>query len=248
MLSLKWVWGLEDLTWQLWWPPWGERTGPRPWCRSGSLARPGNPLSSCQRPLQGKETRPCSPKSESQCLVLTHVQTYNTFLSSWYYGATQAQVCTCIFVPAALCGGNHRRVTFTSKLTEWMLTVWSCVARLALEPKWGSEPRAVVEAPALLHLGGALTHQLATAACRLVARGTALAVVNRRLAAFHALPPRAGHADSLLEAQLLTAWVEVEDGMRGFKVGEKKMDNVMKCSSVSFVPIFIQLTCPKPKR
>lgn len=83
------------------------------------------------------------------------------------------------------------------------LTIRSGSASLALQPQRGSKAGSIVEAPALLHLGGAPAHQLAVAH-HLVARGTALAVTDGCLPTLDALTPRARHPNPLLKAQLLT--------------------------------------------
>lgn len=84
------------------------------------------------------------------------------------------------------------------------LTIWDGSASLALQPQRRPKPGPIVEAPALLHLGRAPAHQLG-ASHHLVARGTALAVVDGRLPALHALTTRTRHPDPLLKTQLLTA-------------------------------------------
>ena len=67
----------------------------------------------------------------------------------------------------------------------------------ALQAQGGPEARAVVEALALLHLGGAALSR--------DVRAGGPPVPQRRLPALDALAPRAGHAHALLEAELLAA-------------------------------------------
>ena len=88
------------------------------------------------------------------------------------------------------------------------LTVWGGTG-LALEAEGGSEAGAVVEAPALLHLGGG-------SALRTLLRHRGTPVVDRRrLATFDALPSRARHPHAVFEAQLLATVVEKGGGGNG---------------------------------
>lgn len=91
---------------------------------------------------------------------------------------------------------------------------------MALEAQRGSEARAVVEAPALLDLGG--TRALRSA----VGHRRAPVVPGGRLAVLDALTSGARHPDPLLKAQLLA-----ED--RG-EFGEKS-DSVSVMRFVSFL-------------
>lgn len=84
------------------------------------------------------------------------------------------------------------------------LTIRSSSACLTLQPQRRPKPGPIVEAPALLHLGRAPAHQLGPAH-HLIARGTALAVVDGCLPALHALTTRTRHPNPLLKTQLLTA-------------------------------------------
>lgn len=71
-------------------------------------------------------------------------------------------------------------------------------ARLALQAERRPETRAVVEAPALLHFGGA-------GALRADVRHRRAPVIHRRrLSVLYGLTSRARHSHPLLEAQLLT--------------------------------------------
>lgn len=97
-----------------------------------------------------------------------------------------------------------------SKMDTVRLTIWDSSTRLTLQPQRRPEAGAIVEAPALLHFGGAPSHQLG-ASHHLVARGTALAVVDGRLPALHALTARTRHPDPLLKTQLLTAGREEKE-------------------------------------
>ena len=72
-------------------------------------------------------------------------------------------------------------------------------ARLALKAEWGSEACAVIEAPTLLHLGGA------GALCTGFSHWWPPVVHWRRLPLLDALTSRARHPYPLLEAQLLAA-------------------------------------------
>ncbi len=85
-----------------------------------------------------------------------------------------------------------------------LLTIWDSSASLTLQPQRRPKPGSIVEAPALLHFGRAPTHQLG-ATHHLVARRTALAVIDGRLPALHALTTRTRHPDPLFKTQLLTA-------------------------------------------
>lgn len=84
-----------------------------------------------------------------------------------------------------------------------MLTLWSSCAVLTLQPQRWPKTCPIVEAPAFLHFGWAPAHQLITAH-HLVARGTALAIIDGCLPTLHALTTRTRHSDSLLETQFLT--------------------------------------------
>lgn len=97
------------------------------------------------------------------------------------------------------------------------LTIWDSSASLTLQPQRRPKAGPIVEAPALLHFGWAAAHQLA-ASHHLVARGTALAVIDGHLPALHALTTRTCHPNPLLKTQLLTA------GMKGEKGEEKEAE------------------------
>ena len=77
------------------------------------------------------------------------------------------------------------------------LTICHRLGLGALEPQRGPEAGAVVEAPALLHFGGA--------ALGGDVRAGGPPVAQRGLPALDALAPRARHAHALLEAELLAA-------------------------------------------
>lgn len=109
------------------------------------------------------------------------------------------------------------RLGWFCPLSSAPLTIWGRRASLALQPQRRPETGPVIEAPALLHFSRAPSHQLG-AAHHLVARGTALPVVDGRLSALHALTAGARHSDPLLKTQLLTAGregVEEEESRRG---------------------------------
>lgn len=103
------------------------------------------------------------------------------------------------------------------------LTIWDSSASLALQPQRRPKPGSIVEAPALLHFGRAPAHQLG-ATHHLVARGTALAVVDGRLPALHALTAGTRHPDPLLKTQLLTTGREGRKERGGWRDEESRRE------------------------
>lgn len=113
--------------------------------------------------------------------------------------------------------------TIVSDIQYVSLTIWDSTASLTLQPQRWPKAGPIVETPTLLHFGRAPAHQLASSH-RLVARGTALAVIDGHLPALHALTTRTCHPDPLLKTQLLTAGMKGEKG----EGGEEKEETIQR--------------------